>query len=180
MILDFANSKPLQYLAYLLLFTIGQCFSMWGQYVSLPYKNLTYYQSLTMCLPFAWIDWFFMTFAVDIGNTHNLVTPTQNIFLLIILQFTLVLLINNFYLKQNVYRSDIFAFVLLLAGYFVSFFHIFSKLLGVTIPEHKHQDDPSQNIENFSQKLMKNKKSDKNKNKIRTDKTKKKIRYLDN
>lgn len=173
--LDFANSKPLQYVTYLLLFTIGQCFSMWGQYVSLPYKDLTYYQSLTMCLPFAWIDWFFMTFAVDIGNTHNLVTPTQNIFLLIILQFTLVLLINKFYLKQEVYRSDVFAFVLLLVGYFISFFHIFSKLFGVKTPEHEHKDDPSQNIESFSQKLLKNKKSKKNKNNVRLNKKNKNI-----
>ena len=99
--LDFNTSKPLQYIIYLLLFITGQSLSMWGQYVTLPFKNLTYWQAFSMAIPFAWADWFFMTFAVDIGHRYKLVTPTQDTFLLIILQFTLVLLINQFYLKQT-------------------------------------------------------------------------------
>ena len=136
MILDFYNSKSLQYTTYLVLFIVAQSFSMVGQYISLPYKNLTYYQSLTMCLPFAWINWFIMTFAIDIGHTYKLVSPTQNIFLLIILQFILILIINQVYLKQKIYKSDIVAFIILLVGYFISFFHLFSKLFNFVIPPH--------------------------------------------
>ena len=161
MILDFYNSKPLQYITYIVLFIVAQSFSMVGQYISLPYKNLTYYQSLTMCLPFAWINWFIMTFAIDIGHTYKLVSPTQNIFLLIILQFTLVLIINQFYLKQKIYRSDIAAFIILLVGYFISFFHLFSKLFNVVVPPHIDKDNISilsknltinENIENIEKK----------------------------
>jgi Na+-transporting methylmalonyl-CoA/oxaloacetate decarboxylase gamma subunit len=133
--LNFSTSKPLQYFSYLLLFITGQSFSMWGQYVTLPYKHLTYWQGFSMAIKYAWIDWFFMTFAIDIGHRYNLVTPTQNTFLLIILQFSLVLLINQFYLKQKVYRSDIVAFVLLLIGYIISFFNVVSKMLGISIPK---------------------------------------------
>ena len=133
--LDFNTSKPLQYLVYLLLFITGQSLSMWGQYVTLPFKNLTYWQAFSMAIPFAWADWFFMTFAVDVGHRYKLVTPTQDTFLLIILQFSLVLLINQFYLKQKVYRSDIIAFGILLIGYFISFFHLVSKAFNIPIPE---------------------------------------------
>ncbi len=134
--LDLNTSKPLQYFVYLSLFVIGQSLSMWGQYVTLPYKNLTYFQGLRMAIPFAWADWFFMTFAIDIGHKYKLATPTQDTFLLIILQFTLVLLINQFYLKQKIYRSDIIAFLILLVGYFVSFFHLLSYALGRKVEVH--------------------------------------------
>ena len=133
---DLNTSKPLQYFVYLLLFVIGQSLSMWGQYVTLPYKNLTYFQGLRMAIPFAWADWFFMTFAIDIGHKYKLATPTQDTFLLIILQFTLVLLINQFYLKQKIYRSDIIAFLILLVGYFVSFYHLLSVALGRKVEVH--------------------------------------------
>jgi hypothetical protein len=134
--LDLNTSKPLQYFVYLSLFVIGQSLSMWGQYVTLPYKNLTYFQGLRMAIPFAWADWFFMTFAIDIGHKYKLASPTQDTFLLIILQFTLVLLINQFYLKQKIYRSDIIAFLILMVGYFVSFFHLLSYALGRKVEVH--------------------------------------------
>jgi hypothetical protein len=163
--LDFYTSKPLQYIVYLLLFITGQSLSMWGQYVTLPFKNLTYWQAFSMAIPFAWADWFFMTFAIDIGHKYELVTPTQDTFLLIILQFSLVLLINQFYLKQKVYRSDIIAFGILLVGYFISFFHLVSKTFNIPIPEQhvKEQTTASKKVKKYSG--MKNPKAKKNKNK---------------
>lgn len=176
MILDLNTSKPLQYIVYLLTFITGQSLSMWGQYVTLPYKNLTYWQAFSMAIPFAWADWFFMTFAIDIGNKYELVTPTQDTFLLIILQFTLVLLINQFYLKQKVYRSDVLAFGILLIGYFVSFFHLVSYAFNIPIPKQHKEDSAkkksSQKVkkygsENFQNgnKERKNKKKNNQKNK---------------
>jgi hypothetical protein len=142
--LDFNTSKPLQYLVYLLLFITGQSLSMWGQYVTLPFKNLTYWQAFSMAIPYAWADWFFMTFAIDIGHRYKLVTPTQDTFLLIILQFSLVLLINQFYLKQKVYRSDVIAFGILLIGYFISFFHLVSRAFNIPIPkQHTEEEEKS-------------------------------------
>ena len=138
---DLNTSKPLQYITYLVLFIVGQSLSMWGQYVTLPYKHLTYFQGLKMALPFAWADWFFMTFAIDIGHKYELVTPTQNTFLLIILQFTLVLIINQFYLKQKIYRSDIIAFLILLFAYCISFFSLFSYAIGRKVENKVEKKD---------------------------------------
>ena len=101
------NEKLGQYVLFLFLFITAQSLSMWGQYVTLPFKKLSMWEAYKMAIPFAWMDWFVMTYAVQVGDKYNLVTPTQDTFLLIIIQFSLILLINHFYLKQKVFRSDI-------------------------------------------------------------------------
>jgi hypothetical protein len=117
---------------------------MWGQFVTLPYKNLSMWEAYKMAIPFAWLDWIVMTFTVMVGDKYELVTPTQDTFLLIIIQFCLILLINQFYLKQKVTRSDIFAFFIILIGFFVSFLHIISKLFGIKIPQHPGSKNPDE------------------------------------
>jgi hypothetical protein len=88
-----------------------------------------------LAIPFAWLDWFFMTFTIYIGDKYKLVTPTQDTFLLIIIQFTLILIINQYYLKQSLYRSDIVAFFIILFGFFISFTHLVSNIFKIPIPE---------------------------------------------
>jgi hypothetical protein len=85
-----------------------------------------------------------MTFVIMIGDKYELVTPTQDTFLLIILQFCLILIINRFYLKQPISRSDIIAFFIILAGFFVSFIHIVSKVLNIPVPAHPNKENPDE------------------------------------
>jgi hypothetical protein len=143
------NKLP-YYALFLFLFIVAQSLSMWGQFVTLPYQNLSMWEAYKMAIPFAWLDWIFMTFAVMVGHKYDLVTPTQDTFLLIIIQFCLILIINQYYLKQKVTRSDIIAFFIILLGFFVSFLHLVSNIFGVKIPEHKQTeetktDDTSEN-----------------------------------
>jgi hypothetical protein len=128
-----ADSKIVQYIMYYVLFAIGQSFSMWGQYVTLPFTNLTYWQAFSMAIPFAWINWVFLTFAINIGNKYKLVSPTQDTFLLILLQFSFLLVINKYYLKKGITNSDIYAFFIILLGYAVSFFHLVTAINEKTI-----------------------------------------------
>jgi len=121
--------KIVLYIIYYILFIIAQAFSMWGQYITLPFVSLTYWNAFSMAIPFAWASWLFMTFAIDIGNKHNLVTPTQNTFLLIILQFGFLLIINKFYLKKKINNSDIYAFYLIMFGYIISLFGLFTEIM---------------------------------------------------
>ena len=125
----FTSSKIISYIMYYVLFAIAQALSMWGQYVTLPYTKLTYWQAFSMAIPYAWVDWLFMTFAIDIGNREKLVTPTQNTFLLIILQFSFLLVINKYYLKKKINNSDIYAFFIILIGYAVSLFGLVTKVM---------------------------------------------------
>jgi hypothetical protein len=93
---------------------------MWGAYVTLPLTNLSMWQAFKMAIPFAWADWFVMTFAIDLSTKYNLFTPTQDTFLLIIVQFILLLLINHYYLKKKIYISDYIAFSIIITGYMIS------------------------------------------------------------
>jgi hypothetical protein len=136
-------SKLPYYVLFLGLFILAQSLSMWGQFVTLPYKNLTMWEAYKMAIPFAWLDWIVMTFTIMVGDKYDLVTPTQDTFLLIIIQFCLILIINHFYLKQKVTRSDIVAFFIILIGFFVSFFHIVSKGLGWTVSHKTHAKPPN-------------------------------------
>lgn len=108
------------YITYFILFIIGQIFCMWGAYVTLPLTNLSMWQAFKMAIPFAWADWFVMTFAIDLSTKYNLFTPTQDTFLLIIVQFILLLLINHYYLKKKIYISDYIAFSIIITGYMIS------------------------------------------------------------
>lgn len=142
--MDMDLTKTPYYILFLFLFISAQSFSMWGQYVTLPYNNLTMWEAYKMAIPYAWLDWFIMTFAVMVGHKYELVSPTQDTFLLIIIQFCLILLINQYYLKQKVTVSDIIAFFIILFGFFVSFLHLISKLFSIPVPEHPGSDNPDE------------------------------------
>lgn len=127
-------SKLPYYALFLFLFVLAQSLSMWGQYVTLPYKSLSMWESYKMAIPYAWLDWLVMTFAIEVGKKYDLVTPTQDTFLLIIIQFVLVLLINKYYLKQTINYSDIVAFFIILLGFFVSFLKLVSMAKNAIWP----------------------------------------------
>ena len=129
-----AGKTPLNYLLWLLAFICAQAASMWGQYFTLKLPNISMFAAYKMAIPFAWLDWLFMSAAVNIGDKYKLVTPTQDTFTLIMLQFTAILLINHFYLHQPLFRSDIVAFFLILFGFAVSFNNMLSKALNRPVP----------------------------------------------
>ena len=87
-----------------------------------------------MSLPFVWLDWIFLTYAVTLLHTHSLLTNTQFLFLIIVFQFGAALLINKFYLKQVINNSDYVSVGLLIVGYIISEFHLFSKFFNLPIP----------------------------------------------
>jgi len=139
------SQNILHYVVFFFLFIIAQSLSMWGQYVTLPYKNISMWEAYKMAIPFAWVAWIFMTFTIMIGHKYELVTPTQDTFLLIIIQFSLILIINQVYLKQILTRSDIIAFFIILLGFFVSFLHLISRFFGLYIPQQKSLEDNDNN-----------------------------------
>ena len=132
-----SGQTPTNYLLWFIAFVCAQASSMWGQFVTLKYPNMGMFAAYKMAIPFAWLDWFFMSIAVNIGDKNKLVTPTQDTFTLISLQFTAILIINYFYLHQPLFRSDIVAFFIILFGFAVSFNNMLSKALGRPVPTVK-------------------------------------------
>ena len=144
-------NKIFQYAMFLLSFIIAQSISMWGQFFTLKYPNLSMFKAFLMAIPFAWIDWFFMTIAINIGHKYNLVTGTQDTFLLIITQFSVILLINYFFLKQKLSKSDIIAFFVILIAFAVSFLNLVSKILGKPVPKKvKKEEDTTNTIDDIN------------------------------
>ena len=129
------TSKPLQYIAFLLMFIFAQGTSMWGQYFTLKYPNMTMIEAFLAAIPFAWVDWGFMSVAVYIGDKYKLVTPTQDTLLLIIVQFVSILVINSLWLKQSISKSDIACFFIILGAFYISFSNALSKFLGYPVPK---------------------------------------------
>lgn len=134
------------YILFLFLFIISIALSSWGQYVTLPYKNLSMWQAYKMAIPFVWIEWIIMTYAISFQDNYNLFTPTNIMLLLMITQFTIVLIINKYYFKNETYISDIVAFFIILLGFFISFFNVISKAFNLPI-KNKSDENSDKNIE---------------------------------
>ena len=133
-------SKTFYYVLYLGSFITAQLFSMRGQFISLPYKDLSYWESYKMAIPYAWMCWIFMTYAIYINNKYQLTTPMQVIFILIIVQSLIMVLINKYYFNKVIFNSDILGFFVMLIGFYISLYHLVSYMLDIPIP--KKEDEP--------------------------------------
>ena len=125
------------YAKFLALWLTATTVSITGMYAHLKFPKATLIKLLAIALPFCWVDWYFMTWAIELQHTYRLFTPTQDTMLLIATQFTLLLILNHVYLKQKVTRSDLIALPIILLGMYVSGANIVSKLLGWKIPATK-------------------------------------------
>lgn len=139
MFLDNSNIV-VKYLAFLSMFILAQASSMWGQYFTLKYPNMGMIEAFMRAIPFAWLDWAFMSVAVYLGDQYKLVTPTQDTLLLIIVQFCSILVINQFWLKQAISKSDIACFFIILLGFYISFSNSISKMLGLKVPKKEEEE----------------------------------------
>ena len=132
-----AGQTPINYLLWFTSFVCANALSMWGQFVTLKYPNMGMFAAYKMAIPFAWMDWLFMSMAINIGNKYKLVTPTQDTLMFITVQFACILIINEFYLHQPLFKSDIVAFFMIIFGFAVSFNNLLSKALNRSVPSAK-------------------------------------------
>jgi len=114
---------------------IASIVSTWGTFVSLPYEHLGQWDAIKMALPFAWVDWIFLTLAINIGKQHNLATPLQMKFGITMLKFFLIMIFTKYYLHADVSRSDIVGFVIVFLAYLLNEFQGVSLLLGRKVYE---------------------------------------------
>jgi len=109
-------------LLYIILLVIAQIFAITASYITIPYKNLTTWEAYKMVIPLIWIDWVFLTKAISIAHKYKLLDPTNIMLMIIIIQFSLVLLINKFYLHQQINISDYIAFFMIFVSYIVNIY----------------------------------------------------------
>jgi hypothetical protein len=114
-------SHYINHIKYFLTFFLGQAFNIWGQFFTLKYKNISMFESYIRAIPFAWFSWFFMTIAIGLGDNYKVVTPFQDVMVLIIMQFVFSIILNKFWLNKPISRSDILAFGIVVFGLYISF-----------------------------------------------------------
>jgi len=110
---------------------------MSAAFITLPYKNITLWEAYKMAIPYAWIDWVFMNYGLNLTHKYNLFSNDQTVFLIILIQFVVVMLISKFYLKKEIYRSDFAGLIILIFGFIVSEYHLFSNYFKLEIPSHE-------------------------------------------
>ena len=114
---------------------IAAFISTYGTFVTLPFEHLDQWSAIKMALPYAWIDWIFLTIAISIGKEYDIVTPLQMKFSITVFKFFLVLLFTKYYLKNEISLSDVIGFLIVILAYLLNIFHVFTKYYGVnTIP----------------------------------------------
>jgi drug/metabolite transporter (DMT)-like permease len=123
---------------YILLFFISQLLSVYGAFISLPHKNLSLWEAYKMVIPYAWIGWIFLMSALYLVNKHKGINIVKIGFLLILIQFTVVLIINKIVLKENPKKSDIIAFIIIFIGNLISENHYISKIFNIPISEYNN------------------------------------------
>ena len=112
------------------LMILASIVSTWGTFVSLPYEHLGQWEAIKMALPFAWVDWIFLTIAINIGHKHSLATPIQMKFGITMLKFFLIMMFTKYYLKSDISRSDVVGFIIVFFAFLLNEFHGMSILLG--------------------------------------------------
>ena len=130
-----SSSKILLYIKFTALFIVCNLLIIISAYITLPYKDLTMWETFKMAIPFAWLSRIFLTTALDIENKNKLFGSNNLVFFLIILQFLFTMLADRFYLKQKTSRSDYVAFFMLLIAYAISNNFLVSKALGIPVKD---------------------------------------------
>ena len=118
----------LYYVAYFALVLIGQSFSMYGQFKPLPFKSLSQWDGLKMALPYAWVDWIFMTGAGYIDSLYNLTTPNQKMLTIVVVQSSLVILIDKYYFQNKILVSNIVGIMFMITGFYISIYTVISSM----------------------------------------------------
>ncbi len=140
---------------YVICFIISQIISIFGSLFTLPYKNLTIWEAYKMVIPYGLIGCFFATTALYIIDKYNFIKPTSLGTFLSVIQLPTLLIINKYYLKQEVTYSQIIGFILIFIAFYFATNNMFSKLLGY------NHEEPGTNKEN-----KKNQENNDNKEKI--------------
>lgn len=140
------------FILYIILFITSQILALTAAFITLPNKNLTTWEAYKIAIPYTWFGWIFLTYGIYIVNKHKFISPSQILFLIIFIQYTLVLIANKFYLNENPTFSDLFSFGLIFLGYMISVNRYFSKALGIPIEEENKEKEeikeetPAENV----------------------------------
>jgi hypothetical protein len=123
--------------SYIFLMIISAIISTWGTFVTLPYENIPQIDAIKMALPYAWVDWIFLTLTINTATQYKIASPLQIIFTITMLKFFLTLVFTKYYLHKSVSLSDMIGFSIVVLAYLANAFRVVTKYYyGIDI-DHK-------------------------------------------
>lgn len=135
------------YIRFFLTFIIGQFFyTLSIKYYPLKYKSMSILKTILYSIPLMIIGTLYTTYSLDLVSDNELTTPIQDIYILVITQFVMLLIIGPLLIDLTVSRSDIICFFIILLAFYISFSEIFSKYFGLPLSQQRHNEE-IQNIE---------------------------------
>ncbi len=151
---------------YIICFIISQIISTFGSLFTLPYKNLTIWEAYKMVIPYGMVGCFFATTGLYIIDKYNFIKPTSLGLFISLIQLPTLLIINKYYLKQDVTYSQIFALILMTLSFYLATNKFFSKLLGI---QDENSDSDSDSDSKNKDKKDNKEKIDREKNQLLED-----------
>lgn len=131
----------------LILVFFGQGFNVLGSFISVPYDKITFLQAYTMAIPYIIVQRIFVSSAIYINHENSFMTNNQIVFFMLCVQFLFTLIVNAFYLKRTLYRSDYVAMCLFLFAYYLSYFGIpFISSSSPSFVKSQNQQNKNQEI----------------------------------
>jgi len=120
--------KEILYWIYLFILFLGQIFNVFGSFVSVPYKNITFWDSYTMSLPYIVLQRIFSNIAIYYIHTFSLFTNNQIVIIILLMQFILTLGLNNIYLHKNNKLSDYIGIIIIMIAYYISIYGVITSI----------------------------------------------------
>jgi hypothetical protein len=121
-------TKDILYWISIIILFLGQIFNVIGSFISVPYPNITYWDSYFMSLPYIIIQRLFTNFAIYYIDKYEFFTNNQIIMMILLMQFLITLIINQFYLNNTNTLSSYIGIAIIIFAYYISNFSIITTM----------------------------------------------------
>lgn len=116
--------KDILYWIYLIILLVGQIFNVIGSFIGVPYKNITFWESYNMSLPYILIQRICSSIAIFYIHKFALFTNNQIVMMILLMQFIITIILNNIYLHNKNTTSDYIGIVILIIAYYISIYSV--------------------------------------------------------
>ena len=124
-------TKDLLYWLSLIMLLIGQIFSVVGSFISVPYENITFWESYKMSFPYILIQRILGNIAIYYIDKYKFFTNNQMVMMILLMQFIITLIINKIYLHNTDTYSDYIGVIIIMVAYYISGFSIITKIISL-------------------------------------------------
>jgi hypothetical protein len=120
--------KEILYWIYLFILFLGQMFNVFGSFISVPYKNITFWDSYMMSLPYIILQRIFTNIAIHYIHIFSFFTNNQIVLMILLMQFVITMGLNNIYLHNKNKISDYIGIIIIIIAYYISIYGVITSI----------------------------------------------------